>query len=371
MKVLVVHVPAGSGHEKAAQAICMALQNGDPQIRATLLNGLEGMDPTYQWTFTRGYLDMVHHQPALWGAAYHLADCRPLRGLSQVLHRQSNAWHGRRMEQIFLDSGADVIVGTHFFPVEVAAFLKSRGRISARLITVITDYLPHQVWVAPGIDAYVVGSEQTKEDLVSRGVPADRVHPLGIPIHPKFSRPQDRAALQRGMGLNPGRFTLLIVSGGFGTGPVGRLVQNLRRIREPMQVLVVSGKNAELLKDLEGMRSGLHHTLIPYGFVENLEELMSAADLFVTKPGGLSCAEGMCKGLPIILIAPIPGQESRNARILEQIGAGILSPLARVPTLIEELKADPKRRRRMSEAGRQAAAPNAALEAARLIRGER
>lgn len=367
MKVVVTHVPAGSGHEQAAGAVAFSLSTLAPEVSVVLLNALDGMDGAYQWTFTRGYLGMVNRWPAVWGAAYGLADWKPLRRLAQTLHRISNAWHGRAFESILLSHRPDVIVGTHFFPMEVAGFLKRSGRLSARLITVVTDFLPHSVWVAPGIDRYVVASASTKEDLARRGVPESRIQVLGIPIDPRFGQPSERRALAGKLGLDPERFTVLVASGGFGTGPVFDLVRSLNRVREPMQVLVVSGKNPDLFQRLEKMRSSFPHTMKVYGFVSNMHELMSVSDIMVSKPGGLSCAEAMAEGLPLLLVAAIPGQESRNARIMVRMGTALEVPQPRrLPSLIEELRSQPARLLATARRAKEMALPESASAIARL-----
>ncbi len=367
MKILITHVPAGSGHEKAAEAIFVALRKIRPEAEVTLLNGLEGMSSGYQWCFTQGYLGLIHRFPFLWGAAYHLADLQGLAWAAYKLHRLSNASHGKILEGIVLRYQPDVFISTHFFPAEVASFLKLRGRLSARLITVITDFLPHNVWICPGTDTYVVGSDVTRKELMARAVEEEKIRVLGIPIDPKFSRRSDRRSLAQRLGVDPERFTVLICSGGFGTGPMEQLFRILSAVSKPLQALIVTGKNTALFHRLKGLRPSIPHTLKIYGFVDNMDELMDVSDLMITKPGGLSCAEAMAKGLPMILASPIPGQEARNAQVVQRIGTAILAQRAsRVPSLIQELRSDPARMRAMAQKGREASFPDAASNVARL-----
>ena len=367
MKVLVTHVPAGSGHEKAAEAICVALRQVRPEAETVLLNGLEGMSSTYQWAFTQGYLNMINRYPFLWGLVYYSLDLRGLAWAAYKLHRLSNASHGKNLEQILLRHKPDVFIGTHFFPMEVASYLKLKGKLSAKLITVITDTMPHSVWISPGIDAYVVAMSLTKEELMHRGVPEERIHVLGIPIDPKFGRRSNRREVAQRLGVDPNQFTLLICSGGYGTGPVESVVRLLKDIRQPLQVLVVTGKNTALYHRLENLRPSFPHSLKVYGFVNNMDELMDLSDLMVTKPGGLSCTEAMAKGLPLVLVAPIPGQEARNGKIVERLGAAVMPDrLEQVPALIEQLRADPVRRQKMSQHGLSASHADAAVAIARF-----
>ncbi len=367
MKIVVTHVPAGAGHQRAAEAVHGVLTQTHPEATVVLLNALDGVDPSYRWAFTRGYLGLIDGCSALWGAAYRLSDGLPFRHGITRIHRWSNAWHGRKLESLLLGHQPDVIIGTHFFPMEVAGFLKSRGRLQARLITVITDYLPHLVWTAKGVDLYAVACAETRQELVRRDVAEEKIRVVGIPIDSQFHRQEDRAALAAKLGLERDRFTVLIASGGFGNGPVPKLVETFLSIPESLQLLIVAGKNNSLFRQLEQMRRQTHHRVKVYGFVRNMHELMSVSDVMVTKPGGLSCAEAMAKGLPMVLIVPIPGQETRNARFIARSGAGVLAPsLQAVPVILNELRRNPKRLQEMAHRGREIARPEAASAVARL-----
>ena len=370
MKIIATHVPAGAGHQKAAEAICAVLKEHAPSAETILLNALDGMSDWYQWSFTQGYLDMIQRYPHAWGTAYHLLDLRGLAWAAYKLHRLSNASHGKTLEGILERYKPDVIIGTHFFPMEVASYLKMKGRIHARLITVITDFLPHSVWISPGIDRYAVAAEWTRVELIRRGVPEDRIQVTGIPIHPKFAHKGNRAELTKKLGLRAGVWTVLIGSGGFGTGPVESIFKQFAEIREPLQILVVTGKNTALFHRLEAEKELLpQHAVTLYGFVDNMDELMEVSDLMVTKPGGLSCAEAMAKELPLLLTAPIPGQESRNARLLQQAGIAVQARrLQEIPRQIHELRNHPDRLRHMAELGRKASFPDAAGTVARLAK---
>ena len=367
MKVLITHVPAGSGHEKAAEAVHLAIQEKHPGVETIFLNGLEGMSPAYQWTFTQGYIGMIHRYPQVWGFLYHLADTRGLAWASYKLHRLTNGSHGRNLEQILLRHQPDAIVATHFFPVEVAAFLKKKGKLRSRIIAVITDYLPHSVWVAPGVDFYAVGCSCTRDELIRRGIPGDRIRVTGIPIAPKFKRRHERKTLAQKLGVRPDLFTVLVGSGGFGTGPIVEEISAFRAMPERMQLLIVTGKNSALYHHLESMREQIPHDLKIYRFVDNMDELMEVSDVMVTKPGGLSCAEAMAKGLPLVLTAAIPGQESRNAKVLHGMGAAVLcSRPGGLPECLCRLHSDPEALKRLGQTGREHARPDACYEVAEL-----
>ena len=367
MKILVAHVPAGSGHQRAAEAVAAAIRKLAPSAESILLDATPYSDRLYRWSFIRGYLTLIQRAPLLWGLGYYLTDFKPLSRLVQQLHRVSNGLHGKLLESFFLKTKADCILCTHFFPMEVAANLKAQGRISARVITVITDYLPHALWIAPGVDLYVVGSPQAKENLLSRGIPEERIRLLGIPVDPKFTDPVDRALLAKRFGLEPDRWTILIGSGGGGTGPVEKLVRLLGKLKVPLQLIVVAGKNNFLFEMLENIRSRFPHPMKVFGFIDFMNELMGVSDLLITKPGGLTCAEALVKGLPMILIYPIPGQERRNATVLQEMRVALVaSCLEEATDRVQEFFENPQRFQELGRRAREASRPDAATKIARL-----
>ena len=367
MKILIAYVAAGAGHQRAAEAVGAAFHQLGVPHKVTVLNATEKTDACYQWSFTRGYVGLIRHFPFLWGFLYHLTDLRFLRKAVQGLHRISNRWHGKPFEDYLLEARPDLFIGTHFFSAEVAAAVKSRHHLPMRVVTVITDYLPHILWLAPGVDTYVVASDETKEAFLRRGIPGNQIEVLGIPIDPKFNQRISRPLLAKKLGIDPDRFTILIGSGGLGTGPIVSLVEALAEVIEPIQLLVVAGKNSALFEHLENMRCSVLHPMKIYGFINNMDELMEVSDVMVSKPGGLTCAEAMAKGLPLIVVAPIPGQETRNMRFLQELGLAVFAPdVKTVPRLIREFIADPQQLRAISQNTREKSFPEAAVHVAQL-----
>lgn len=367
MKVVVSYVPAGSGHQRASEALAAAIQQRHPEAEVELLDALRGVDGCYRWAYTKGYLQLIRQMPALWGLSYYATDHRWFAPVSQRLHRINNHWHGRGLERLLIQMKPDAIFGTHFFPMEVASYLKQTGQIQAKLITVITDYFPHELWAALAVDRYVVGSPKAREELIRRGIPPERIEVLGIPINPKFLQHLERRALAQKLGIDPERFTVLIGSGGGGVGPVAELVKCLGQLSVPLQILVVAGTNDRLFRRLEQQRAKIHHPMKVYGFINFMDELMDVSDLIVTKSGGLTCAEAAVKKLPMILLRPIPGQEMRNARYLEDLGTALLAGNPhRAARIVRELQQNPKKLKALKEHMGTVSFPEAAFKIAEL-----
>ena len=192
-----------------------------------------------------------------------------------------------------------------------------------------------------GVDLYCVAAEETKARLVARGATAENVVATGIPIAAKFSGSPDMHAVRKALGLRDDLPTLLVLSGGFGMGPVGKILGQLDEVAREFQTVVVCGRNEELRRDLAA-QDRQHPTRV-LGFASNMHELMAVADLVITKPGGLTSSEALAMGKPLLILDPIPGQEAANSDFLLERGAAVKVNRAEdVPFKVEQLLASKK-----------------------------
>jgi processive 1,2-diacylglycerol beta-glucosyltransferase len=161
--------------------------------------------------------------------------------------------------------------------------------------------------------------------------------------------------------------TILVVAGGFGVGPIESIVREVRAVRQPAQVVVIGGKNAKLAARLKELpQEGAPLTVV--GFTRAMSEWMAAADLFVGKAGGLSSAEALARGLALVIVNPIPGQEERNADHFLEEGVAIrCNNLPALSYKIETLLADPEKIRQMTAKARQFGRPRAAEEIVSIV----
>ncbi len=315
MKILVIYATAGAGHKKAAEAV----DNGLKALGGHDVHYVDVLDHTnrlYKHLYSKTYSLLITHVPWLWGFFFWLLDVRFLLPLIRLIRRLHNALNARAFHRYLIEEQFDVIVSTHFFPNEVAAYLKRNGKISSRIVCAVTDYDAHSIWLSQGIDDYAVATEYTKSRVCSFGVAADRVHVTGIPTDKKFSSHQDPLAIKRKLGLREDVFTVLIATGSFGIGPIEEIIEQLNGV----QALVVCGHNQSLYQKLSAQKKEL---AMIYGLVDNMDELMAAADAMITKPGGLSISEALVSGLPLIFFNAIPGQETNNIKVLKENGVGI------------------------------------------------
>jgi processive 1,2-diacylglycerol beta-glucosyltransferase len=259
----------------------------------------------------------------------------------------------------------DLIVNTHFLPAEIIASLRKQGRLTVPHVTATTDFETHRLWVNQPSDHYFTATEEGALYLESWGVPRADISVTGIPIHPVFSQPKGRAECLARQGLTGNRPVILQLSGGFGVGPIEKLYRGLLAVEEPLEIMVVTGRNQAAKTQLEVIEVPARHRTKLYGFTDQIDELMAAADLVVSKPGGLTTSETLARGAAMVIVNPIPGQESRNSDYLLENGAAIkVNSIATLPYKITALVRNPERLAQLKANARRLGRPRAAFDVA-------
>ncbi len=298
---------------------------------------------------------------------YYFTDNRYVNMVVSVLRRVNNWLNSKKLRDYLISSRFDVVVSAHFFASEVIGDMKKSGTLSSRLITVVTDYRLHSWWVAPCTDTYVVSNEDAKADLVGWGIPADIVKVMGIPVEPVFSRKLDRSAMRDKVGLDKDVFTVLVIGGGFGVGPIEAIVKEMGMVSGAVQAIVICGHNKTLQDKIADIAGSMKIKVKVLGFVDNVYEYMSASDILISKSGGITVSESLAKELPMIVIAPIPGQETRNSDFLIRHNAAIkIQSADELSSVVSGLVAHPEKMDSMKASIRAIKKPTACFDIADL-----
>ena len=200
---------------------------------------------------------------------------------------------GRFLRLLQHEGPWDLAVCTHFLPAEIIAWLRRSGRSTLKQMTVTTDFETHRLWVNQPCDRYTTATQEGKLYLQSWGVPDTAVRVTGIPVNPVFAQPKDRDECRARLGITGGRPVILHLAGGFGVGPVREQYQALVSMERPVEVVVVAGKNPKVKADLLRVAVPERHRVQVLGFTDKMDELMAAADVVVSKPGGLTTSTTM------------------------------------------------------------------------------
>jgi processive 1,2-diacylglycerol beta-glucosyltransferase len=358
----------GHGHTRAAMAIRAAVEAMLPSAKTTLI---EALDFAPRW-FTRGYRDgylrAIAKTPRLAGWLYDASDRPQGRlGFGDAVERAGL----RRFVALPEIQRADVIVTTHFLCGRVLSAAKRRGKLNVPLVIGVTDQHPHGVWLARHVDRLLVASEEARQVAIASKIPAERVRVTGVAIDPSFAKQEDATALRAKHGVPGDRPIVLIAGGGLGLGGMEEAVRGAMSCGAGVHVIVICGSNTELrerLSPLEGAKPGGAPSCSILGFTHDMPELMSVASVMVGKPGGLSTAEACAKGLAMVLLKPIPGQEERNAERLVSAEAAVLEPDgAKAGRLSVEIAMNSERLTAMQAASRSIGIGDSAGRAAREV----
>lgn len=362
-RLLLMHVTTSSGHHHASQAVCQALRRLDPDCQVVSVDAFDYTSRVVRLAIMRSYLSLIRYQPNVWEYLYdNPVVHRHAQHFRSLLHR----YHTTKLTQLLETVQPHAIACTQAFPCGMMADLKKRQAWRIPLIGILTDYAPHLYWLHDHIDGYAVPSDEVKERFVSYGIDPSRITVSGIPIEPRFLDSVDRAHVYAQFQLDPGVPVILIMGGGGGFGPLQDLVVELDRLPMPGQFLVLTGTNQAMLNWFG--QQPFHHRVRAIGYTDAVPELMEMATLIITKPGGLTTAEALAKGLPMLIITPIPGQEQCNARyLLAQDAAIALDGPQTAAHTVAQLLGNPQRLAALRRNAKHVGHPAASLDIAKWL----
>jgi processive 1,2-diacylglycerol beta-glucosyltransferase len=341
-----------------------------PSNRVHALDTLTFASRFFRRTYAQAYDTVVQRAPRVWGLLYWGSE-RPRIHRGTFLARLSvDQLNLRRLVHAVDRFQPAAIVCTHFLPLEALAPRARSGRLGAPLYCVITDFGIHPFWIYDGIRSYFVASEGTRAELNEWGVPWESIHVTGIPIDPRFAERHDAAATRTALGIPNEGPLVLVMGGGNGVGPLHGLAERLLELPMLPQVVVISGRNEELKRRIDDLAR--HHRRVrSIGYTADVDRWLDAADVIVTKAGGLTCSEALAKQVPIVVYRPTPGQEERNSQMLTAAGAALRArTLEQVDESVARILSNPSLTQSMREAGGQLGRPRAAEAVAEHVLAE-
>lgn len=359
-RVLICYLVRNSGHHSAARNVQAALHKLDPSIETMCVDLLEYTHPRWSAIVQKMYMVTIRRTPEVWEALY---DRMWLEYLTRRIRTLVQRGNSKPLCDLMDRFRPDVAVCTQAHPLGVLSAYAQRHRPDLPLWGIVTDYVPHRFWVVrwPPV-RYVVPSEAAGGRLALHGVHRQNLFPLGIPIHTGFvTERKTRVSREDGR-------RVLVMGGSRGLGARYRTIRYLDRSTEDFTIDVVTGANRRLRARLIRNRAKFRHPIRIRGYVKDVVALMHRASLLISKPGGLTSAEAMAVGLPMILVRPLPGQEQGNTEVLVRHGAAVHLPEDRdVASVVTSLLANKELLEMMRERALDLGRPHAAMDTARLI----
>jgi processive 1,2-diacylglycerol beta-glucosyltransferase len=364
-RVLILTASYGSGHNRVAATLAAQFRR-DGALPRVVDHFYDLVHPEFDRLTRNLYYAVLRRVSVLWGGAYWLGD---QLSVSSPLLIGLNRLGTRKLARLLRAEPPDHVVSVHPTPVASLSELRRRGLRIPSHTTVFTDFVAHTQWIHPHVDRYCVPAEEIARDLTARGVARERVTVTGIPVGEEFVQPSERAQARLGLGLSPRLPVLLFMDGsGGGFGRLEEATRTVLAMEEPLQALVVTGREEALEARLRQLAVGRESRIKIFGYVDNVRQLMAAADFLVTKAGGLTLGEALAAELPVICFGSLPGQEARNERFAAMAGVALVaSSGAQLQRVIGAALRDPVLLRNIRERIRSYRRPQAAAEIVEMV----
>lgn len=314
MKVLILSMTVGQGHNSTSKALRAALLKKGHECN--ILDTYKFLNKAVGLGFDKGYTAMGRFVPKLNETIYRGAEKANGRSDMKMYFPWAFANLSKsKLEKYIEQEKPDVIVCSIVMTAMLVTALKEAGMYDNNIksIGIVTDYALHPFWEYTAMDYFVAANELMLPELKQRGIPENKILTTGIPVDPKYAKSTLHSKACEKLELDPDKFTVLLTSGGMGFAGMIPLMQDIDQM-DDVQLVAVCGSNKRLKSKLSAMEFKSEVKVL--GFVDNMDEYIDAADVVVTKPGGLSTSETIAKGKPLLLMKPMPGVENMNLAFL-------------------------------------------------------
>ena len=317
MKALILSCGTGQGHNAAGSAIKEAMQRRgiDCEMRDATALASKQASKIVNGT----YMNMAAYAPRAFGVVYRLGDAVSRHTKRSPVYYANTAC-ARELYEFIMRCRFDTVICPHLFPAETLTYLKRSRGLKARCYGVMTDYTCSPFWEETDMDGYFIPHGDLLPEFGVRGIPRDRMYITGIPVSGRFSLAKDKTAARQRLAIDMDTAVYLIMTGSMGSGDIMSLPEQiLNRTHRKTRVIVMTGKNERLKAAVSARYSGEQRVTVQ-PFTSCVHVYMDAADVVITKPGGLSSTEAAVRNLPIVHTSPIPGCETMNAMFFYERG---------------------------------------------------
>ncbi len=364
-RVLILSASVGSGHVKAADALARVFEQREDVEEVLSDDSLDHTNMLHKQLYSTLYAKLSAMVPEFLGWWYESSDDPWVSDRGRLALDLPQALP---LMNLVKDFRPDIILCTHFMPAGVLSWLIRNGKLNARLGIVVTDFHFHAFWITRAFDWYFVAQEEDKIHMQALGLPGEHIEVTGIPVEAEFERTVNREEVLVRHGLRPDRPTLLVSGGALGMSPATAVVRQLLDLDLDFQAIIACGKNAELKGEVEQLVRDRGEDFRVLGYTKEMPDLMGAATILLSKPGGMTTAEALARGLPMMILDPIGGQEERNSDVLLEAGAAVkCAEVTVVAHKLKKLLQNPARLRAMSENALTLGRPSAARDITRIV----
>ncbi|MEP0871259.1 hypothetical protein NDA01_15730 [Trichocoleus desertorum AS-A10] len=368
-RILILYSSLGSGHVSAARALKDAFARF-PDVEVLSEDALTYASSVYRNAITQLYEQLSEKVPLLYKAFYEGSDVDDLERAidSNLTWARLERPFFRKLGQFIKKADPDVVVCVQQIPSRLLQLLDQEDEVSKPQYVVVTDTIAHSTWINYGVNGYFLPNDLSANFLVQRGVNPQLLHVTGIPIHLESTKPKTKVAVRSQHDLPLDGSIITLFGGGLNPRRVRTMVSSLVEYSGASMVVLVAGRNGDLLEAVSDLEDNDTTKLRRLGMIDHVDDLIVASDLTITKAGGLITSEILARGTPMVIVDPIPGQEEQNADVIASAGAGVqLRLLEMVTPAVQYLLQHPERLAEMRQAALEIGQPAAALNIAEYV----
>ena len=368
-RILILYSSLGSGHVSAAKALKEAFARF-PDVEVLSEDALTYASSVYRNAITQLYEQLSEKVPLLYKAFYEGSDVDDLERAidSNLTWARLERPFFRKLGHFIKKADPDVVVCVQQIPSRLLQLLDQEDEVSKPQYVVVTDTIAHSTWINYGVNGYFLPNDLSANFLIQRGVDPQLLHVTGIPIHLESTKPKTKVAVRSQHDLPLDGSIITLFGGGLNPRRVRTMVSSLVEYSGASMVVLVAGRNGDLLEAVADLEDNDTTQLRKLGMIDYVDDLIVASDLTITKAGGLITSEILARGTPMVIVDPIPGQEEQNADVIAAAGAGVqLRLLEMVTPAVQYLLQHPERLAEMRQAALEIGQPSAALNIAEYV----
>ncbi len=304
--ILIFTASTGGGHNQAASSLEEILTGYGYEV--LILDALKETHQLLNFIIVDGYKILAKNLPKTYGELYKFSNRKRINGKVTYIFKRLIK---KKIYELIKKHNPKLIIVTHPFIINIIGELKEKQKLKLPFISVVTDFNAHQTYINKNVDFYITGSNYTKNNLIQKGIPEQKIATCGIPIRNEFYI-NKLSNYKKGY-----TFTILLMAGSLGLKAIEKVLKNLNKCRNKLRIFVVCGNNNSLKKKLNNLNFvETNKEIVIFGFTQEIPKLMDLSDVIISKPGGLTTSEAIVKKLPMIIPFLIPGQEEDNAEFM-------------------------------------------------------
>lgn len=321
MRILILTCNTGEGHNSCAKAIkeIFDLRGDDCRIE----DSLRFISKTASKIISEGHVFIYRHLPGLFRWGYRFAENHP------HMYRPGSAVNAfissgsRKLAQYIDEEKYDAVLCVHVFAGIMLTAAKKQCKQAFRTAFVATDYTCSPTAEQSDLDTYFIPNMALQQEFISYGIPAEKLVASGIPVRQMLFTNEMKEQAKALMGVDPSHTHLVVMCGSMGCGPIHKIAADISgKLSGNEEMTIVCGTNRRLFRRLKRKFAGISGVHIQ-GYIENISRLMDSADIYLTKPGGISVTEAKTKALPMVFVNAVAGCEEYNRRFFINMGGAV------------------------------------------------